>query len=99
VRLVRDQFVEQYADYVKRLPLNLKREIFGEEALKELQSAALGNAKAGGKPSQPGDTRTDSSQADDDEDLTDVILGRGNRVTKEKVSSQDFFRKLQLGEL
>jgi hypothetical protein len=98
VRLVRDQFVEQYADYVKRLPLNLKREIFGEEALKELQSAALGNAKAGGKPSQPGDTRTDSSQADDDEDPLTADAFHARRRPQEKQSQKDFFKRLQLGD-
>jgi hypothetical protein len=99
VRLVRDQFVSEFSDYVRKLPLELKREIFGEESIKELQNAMLAGAKAGKTLNQPEDARKDSSQADETDELTEIrVSGRRGKKT-EGVPMGDFFRDLKLGKI
>ena len=96
VRVVRDRFVGDFANCVQQLPLDLKKQIFGEEALKELQNEAVANAKAGRKPSKPADARKDSAQADeDDDDLTEAIFGTPRKKEEARESMDDFFASVR----
>jgi len=98
VKLVRDRFMEDYTTYVKALPVDVLKQVLGDDIVKALQSDAVKAAKAAEKPFDT--PKRDSSKASDTESVEDMVLGRRKKPKEEeKLSQKEFFRKLQLGEI